>query len=251
MDYRERYPDPDAGWFAEVLGTRDHWTDTTDPATGQPILSGISPREADAIVRESALIQRLRTDAPQALDGPVDLATQQWVHERRDKPPRRPEIPSAEHFIPVTAATVGKPRVKPWEAGFFTSTGCWHGHSMWRVYQDAFSFMYPLPLPTWQLHVDPDAAVYEVRCAADWVGFVERYPKVVDGRVYPDWPAVASDWDAVHFTAFAIAAAQGLVFPLGTDEIQPLMLDVEQIFWLSWRFTGATLLEPGRLDAGH
>lgn len=108
--------------------------------------------------------------------------------------------------------------------------------------------MYPLPLPTWQMHVDPDAAVYEIRSSVDWVRFVEGYPKIVDNRVYPDWPAAANDWDAVHFTAFALASAQGLVFLLGTDEIQPLMLDVEQTFWLSWRFTGATLLEPGVLD---
>jgi hypothetical protein len=240
--------DPDAVWFTEVLGTCNDWTATTEPGTNKPIPSGIDPREADAITEKCALIQRLRAQAPRVVDGPVDLTAQQWVHHRPDHLPRRPEFPTAEAFVPVTAATVTKAATKPWEVGFFTSTGAWHRHSMWRVYQHAFYFMYPAPLPAWRMHVEPGVAVYEIGCAVDWVRFVADYPKIVDDRAYPDWPAVAKDWDAVHFTAFAIAATQGLVFPLGKAAIQPLLLDTEQTFWLSWRFTEATPMRPGPLD---
>lgn len=98
--------DPDVSWLAEVLGSHDRWTDTTDPVTGRPIPSGIEPHEADAIVGECALIQRLRKQAPQVMDGPVDLTAQQWVRNQPDQLPDGTEIPSAEHFVPVTAATV-------------------------------------------------------------------------------------------------------------------------------------------------
>jgi hypothetical protein len=184
------------------------------------------------------------------VNGPLDPTAQHWTYFRPEHLPKRSGVPSAEHFVPVTRETVRDPKVKPWEVGLFTSTGAWGGHSMWRVYQAVCSSMYPARLPTWRLEVDPDAAVSEIRCAEDWVRFVERYPAVAGHRVYPNWPAVAKDWDGIHFTAFAIAATQGLVFPMGKLQIQPLMLDVEQTFWLSWRFGGAVALEglPARIE---
>lgn len=237
---------PNVTWFTDVLAQRTDLSQTVDER-GLPVRSGIEPEEADAIVAECALLGRLRECARRAVDGPVDLAAQEWVHHRAAHLPPRPGMPMSEHFVPVEAATVPVARAKPWNVGFFTSTSAWDGWGMWRVYQDVHSSMYEGPLPRWHLDVEPGAAVYEIRSAADWVRFVRRYPVVVDGRAYPDWPSVAKEWDGVHFTAFAIAATQGLVFGLDEADIQPLALDVEQTFWLSWRFTGATEKEASAL----
>lgn len=245
----DEYRDPDAVWFARVLGRRTDMSGTVDE-NGRPAWSQIEPDEADAIVAGCGLIERMRAAVPHVVDGPVDLTAQLWVHDQSAHGPAGSEVPSEEFFVPVDAGTIRDAATKPWDVGFFTSTAAWAGWSMWRVYQETRSSEYPGPLSCWGMRVEPGTAVNDIRSAADWVWFVARYPLVVADRVYPDWPAVAREWHAVRFTGSAIAAGQGLVFPLGDAWIQPFGLDVEQTFWLSWRFTGALWQDSTTSPAG-
>jgi hypothetical protein len=79
--------------------------------------------------------------------------------------------------------------------------------------------------------------VREVRCAADWAALVAEHPRPGDGGVHLDWSAAAAEVDAVHVTAGAVAAAQGLRLRTPAGPTAPAFWDVESTRWLRWCFT--------------
>lgn len=73
--------------------------------------------------------------------------------------------------------------------------------------------------------------------AAQHCGLCTTYPAAgEDGRLVPDWAAVARDWDAVHLTlGGALTAEQVRVEgPKGWTELSGW--DAELTAWLRWRF---------------
>jgi hypothetical protein len=115
----DEYRDPDAVWFARVLGRRTDMSGTVDE-NGRPAWSQIEPDEADAIVAGCGLIERMRAAVPHVVDGPVDLTAQLWVHDQSAHGPAGSEVPSEEFFVPVDTGTIRDAATKPWDVGFFT-----------------------------------------------------------------------------------------------------------------------------------
>ena len=72
---------------------------------------------------------------------------------------------------------------------------------------------------------------------------VTRHPRTTAVGMLPDWPAVADEYDAVHFTMTAAVALQGTSYrlPNGSETV-PIYVDVESTVWLRWAFTAAVNL---------
>ncbi len=121
---------------------------------------------------------------------------------------------------------------------------------MWWEYIKRFpgpSSLFPEPWGFWALEVDQNATVLEVASARDWLSVVDAHPVHHRGFVYPDWTAIAARWDAVHMTAAAILATQGVCLRLadGSPVAAPFW-DVESTFWLRWVFAGAERIAVAR-----
>ena len=71
----------------------------------------------------------------------------------------------------------------------------------------------------------------------------ESCPLTADGLIYPNWPAIAEDFDAVHLTAMAVAAIQGVRITTEMGLIAPSYWDVESTFWLRWSFDAVSEVE--------
>lgn len=69
--------------------------------------------------------------------------------------------------------------------------------------------------------------------------------------MYPDWTNIAREYDAVHITLPAIAAAQGFHLETPKGVIPPAFWDVETTFWLRWCFAGARLVESAGVKHGQ
>jgi hypothetical protein len=222
----------DAGHFIRVL---DEVTMAGDhAATGI-----VSSAEADAIVARSLLIGRLGSAEPALATGGIDGCPQFWVATGKPPwaPPGQPVL-SPEHFVAATQPGRAD-NVNPFGVGLYTSSGFQGTQGMWRLYLEIgdYSSNTPHPWHVWRAEVSAAARVRDVTTAAGWEELTLRYPAVHDdGLIYPDWPAVAGDWDAVHLTIRAIAAIQGLRIRTPRGFLAPSYWDVETTFWLRWAF---------------
>jgi len=187
------------------------------------------------------MLRRLGSIWPEVIGGPLQPDAQHWT----DIGGSRREGPSRSRFVEVNRTTHVEISTKPFGVGMFTSTGAIGGRSMWRVYLDLErgSTLFPLPWRTWLLAIQEGGTVCEIAGAVDWVRFVSSHPLVRGSFVYPDWNAAASTYDAVHMTARAVVATQGLSFPVARWLIAPTHWDVESTLWLRWRFEAATAIE--------
>jgi hypothetical protein len=205
----------------------------------------ISPAQADALVRGCRLLMRSAEVMPQITHGPLDPRYQYWV--ATGKPAFLPESIRTLDRSRFTAIsdTARSPRAKPSGAGLYTATGSARDHGMWRRYleMNRGSSLHPLPWHTWQVHPCDDISVYELDSAAAWVGLVENHPIAHKGLVYPDWAAIAHEYDAVHVTLRAIAATQGMAFITEHGLSAAAYWDVESTLWLRWSFQSAQLIE--------
>lgn len=203
--------------------------------------SAVSPDEADSIISRSSLMARLGRAEPALVTGSAAGSPQYWVST--SKPPWLPPgdpVPSAGRFVaPPEGVT------SPFGYGFYTSSGFGGTQGMWRLYLDLndYSNSFPLPWRVWRVTTDPGARVGEVASAADWADLVLRYPLTSEGVIYPDWRAMAAEWDAVHITARAVAAIHGLRLRVSDKLIAPSHWSVETTFWLRWKVTSAELRE--------
>lgn len=166
----------------------------------------------------------------------MSLPAQAWTGERRPSPERfedpLPRLPNGGWAKPV--------------GGFWTSTyddrrlsdWCqWCLSAEWNVSRDIPVF------PIWELEPEPEAKVLRIDSLADLATVVEQYPsKPLDPELgpelpdwqFPDWPAVAEDYDAVHLTADG---------QWETRLTQPYNLyswDCESTLWFRWAFTRVT-----------
>lgn len=129
------------------------------------------------------------------------------------------------------------------------------------------------PLACWRLEASPAARVFEVDGPQAWhelcvryptrtedglrkrllerVRLFHRYPAGEDGRLVPDWSAVAQDWDAVHLTLGGLLTAEQVRIESSAGWTQLDGWDCEQTVWLRWCFTSAVRLpdvEPSSLS---
>jgi hypothetical protein len=62
--------------------------------------------------------------------------------------------------------------------------------------------------PRWEIHFDVTRVrVARIDSARDWAALIDANPAVSDGRKYPDWPAIADSWDAVHLSPAGLLLA--------------------------------------------
>jgi hypothetical protein len=219
------------GVLDEVTSTGDH--------TGTPIVPAAS---ADAAVAACRLIRRLGSAVPELVSEGIADHMQYWISTGKPPwlPPRE-HVPSPEHFIP--AARAGQTHnANPFDAGLYTSTGFQGTQGMWRLYLDLghYSSNFPYPWHVWKVVSGTTVRVCDVTTAAQWEELVLRHPAVSDGLIYPDWQAIAQEWDAVHITIRAIAAIQGMRLQTSQGLLAPSYWDVETTFWLRWNFTSVT-----------
>jgi len=222
------------GVLEEVVSTGDH-----------NVTPVISSADADDIIAGCRLIQRLASAEVALVTQNIDGCPQYWIST--GKPPwvTAPisQLSSA-HFIAPRRDDWTR-NVKPFGVGLFTSTGFQKTQGMWRLYLDLgkYSSNFPKPWRIWKLDINATATVCNIATAAQWEGLVINNPMSRDGLVYPDWEAIAEEWDAVHITVSTIAAIQGMRLRTSIGLIAPSYWDVETTFWLRWSFTSATLVE--------
>ncbi|MEE6178207.1 hypothetical protein [Mycobacterium sp. 050134] len=62
--------------------------------------------------------------------------------------------------------------------------------------------------PRREVHFDTTRArVARIDSARDWIALITSHPITADGCQYPDWPAIAQSWDAVHLSAAGLLLA--------------------------------------------
>lgn len=236
-------PGLDVVRFVDML---QQCTSPGPPADDNGQVSTVDPVDADELIAASRLIQRLTATAPQTAIGPLQLPAQQWIATGRPAHLRaRVATPGRAHFVPALEAPALRLATKPFGMGLFTSTAAWGGVSMWRTYLEINrgSTLHPLPWRIWHLEPVEGVRVREITGAADWAEFVNAYPRHVGDVLYPDWAAAAREWDAVHMTLRAVAAAQGVWIRVGRGCVAPPFWDVESTLWLHWRFSRARHVE--------
>jgi hypothetical protein len=191
---------------------------------------------ADTVVGTSGLITELASAAPALVRGPLDQQAQIWVGTAKHagRPPNSDDLRGKYRSVPSA---------KPWYGTLYTSSASALGPSMWRSYLESYrgSDLHPLPWQVWSL---PAAGrVTEVAGARDWVGLIERYPLVLGDLVYPDWDAIAADFDAVHLCLAGVVALQGFSFSSAYGLTAPGYWDIETTHWLRWSFQQPRLIE--------
>lgn len=105
---------------------------------------------------------------------------------------------------------------------------------------------HPLPRYTWELTVEKEARVAEIRTATAWVDFVCAHARIRDDLILPDWVQIAQSIDAIHLTRPVIAAVQEFAFRTRRGVIPAAFWDVDTTFWLRWCFSDARLVETAR-----
>src|SRR5205085_6511005 len=120
------------------------------------------------------------------------------------------------------------------------------GRSMWHVFLDTGreDGLHDRLWAVWDLGLDSGRVdVYEISSAASWCQLVLACPTRAGGRLYPDWRAIAADFDGIHMTLAAIVATQGFTLRTPEGPIAPTYWDLETTLWLRWRFDSAALRE--------
>jgi hypothetical protein len=63
-------------------------------------------------------------------------------------------------------------------------------------------------MPRWEVHFDvARVRVARIDSASDWADLIDANSVTAGGRKYPDWPAIAERWDAVHLSAAGLLLA--------------------------------------------
>jgi hypothetical protein len=95
-----------------------------------------------------------------------------------------------------------------------------------------------LPLACWRLEAPPDVRIVEVDGPQAWHDLCVKYPAIgEDGRLVPDWSAIAKDWDAVHLTLGGLLTAEQVRVESEAGWTALWGWDCERTVWLHWRFT--------------
>jgi hypothetical protein len=210
---------------------------------GPPGWATIEAGIADELVQSSRLLSQIADDEPSIAVGPISPA-QHWIPTNRGaEATTAANAPAITRFI--DPAIRPDPRASAHHlrgGGLYTSSVSRTGKGMWELFLEIYpSALTPKPWIVWELLARPRAIV-EISSASDWRAFVEAYPRKQKKLLYPDWSSVSVDFEGVHVTARAIAAAQGFSFITSRGLTAPGFWDVEQTIWLKWAFESSRLL---------
>jgi hypothetical protein len=236
--------------FVEVMASITHTQLTASPYLSPSQV--VDPKEADDLVASCRLVDAIAELDRTLVNGPLAADRQEWTagtsQSTKDTAERR--APSRTAFVAPDPQLEIPVSTKPFSLGLYTSTALPQAPSMWRAYLDEYgggSRLFPRPWYSWRLRpYDAPARVCEITSASEWAGFINSYPVLGGGKVYPDWRAAAQEFDAVHVTARAVVAIQGFQFPSAIGLTAPAYWDIESTFWLKWSFADATLVDTVR-----
>jgi hypothetical protein len=164
--------------------------------------------------------------------GPLERQQQEWIS-------RSGEAPQPDHFL----STVGPPDTfaryaeKPGN-GFFTSTGIDGTSGAIALLADGYGdYEVELPLVRYRIGIRPSARVFEVNGPGAWFQLCANYPDIgLDGRLVPNWAAVAREWDGVHLTLGGLLTAEQVRVNGPEGWAEHSRWDTEQTVWLRWVF---------------
>ena len=122
--------------------------------------------------------------------------------------------------------------------GLFTSTGAEATSSALALLTDGYGdYQLEPPLIRYCLRASSAARVFEVDGPQVWHRLCAAYPAPgEDGRLVPDWAAVAREWDAVHLTLGGLLTAEQVRVDGPAGWVEHWGWDAEQTVWLRWRF---------------
>jgi hypothetical protein len=109
-----------------------------------------------------------------------------------------------------------------------------------------------LPFAGFRLAIAHSALVFEIAGPREWHHLCTRYPATdKDGRLVPEWSAVADDWDAVHLTLGGLLTSEQARVESAAGWTEHAGWDAEQTVWLRGAFSDvvrlpniAELVEP-------
>jgi hypothetical protein len=155
---------------------------------------------------------------------------QVWI-----SPANSTEVPDRSRFganLSPFGGGIPKPRAALWTA---TTVGSMPGG--WSLYLRIGEDQRPPPYRLWRLEALPSARVYEVHGPDDWRALCGQYPgDIFEGRLLPDWQAVARDWDGVHLSIGGLLTTQRVAVDTGGRRAQLDSWDSESTVWLRWSF---------------
>ena len=62
--------------------------------------------------------------------------------------------------------------------------------------------------PRWEIHFDDEqVCVAQISSATEWQQLIDSHPLEFEGTKYPDWAAIAQDYDAIHLTPLGLLLA--------------------------------------------
>jgi hypothetical protein len=151
----------------------DRWLDVARFDVNDPEL-----RECDA--GGFAALTRLSTfESPQIHQGPIDAL-------------RAPSIDNRELLGALPAGA------------FWTSTPITDGEDSWTLCGENVR----REKPRWEVHFDVTRVrIARIDSARDWADLIDSHTATRIGCKYPDWPAIAESWDAVHLSPAGLLLA--------------------------------------------
>jgi hypothetical protein len=204
---------------------------------------------ADEITAECRLLNEIARTDRDLVRGPLDQRRQQWIGTAKRSASALPPELTRQSFASADAPTSARPSTKPAGLGFYSSTTTNDGRSMWRVFLETGreASLHPRPWVVWDVRPYGDRArVCEIDSAETWCELVHAYATRADDLLYPDWRAIATDFDGVHMTLAAIVATQGFTFVTSAGPIAAAYWDLETTLWLRWCFDSVSLREVVR-----
>lgn len=87
---------------------------------------------------------------------------------------------------------------------FWTSSPITEDEDMWSVSGEHLH----RENPRWEVHFDVTRVrLARIDSARDWVNLIDSHPLTARGCKYPDWPAIAESWGAVHLSPTGLLLA--------------------------------------------
>jgi hypothetical protein len=250
MDAPEMASSPVGSWAIQFLG-----------AEGRPVADMGEADLYEAVADSAINVTSLGIPAAMAWRRPSDAgaaeaaveilrcdAARWWHADWRERPQiwlgegARPPEPQDQR-----APASGKPRAAIW-----TSSAVAGLPSGWWPY---FVGRAPVELTAWQLSLQPEVRVFEIRSPQDFWSLCQRFGMRKDkrGLLHPDWDAVGVAYDGVHLTVAGLISTQGVLIQRDPDPVMLWGWDVECTAWLRWPVVAATR-SPVRselADRGH
>ena len=144
---------------------------------------------------------------------PIDASAQVWLPHRR--PYENALLPNQlDSFEPGSWRPPHSPRLVP--NTILQTTSTLKGTTTSDVTAYALysaDHIAEFPLAAWRITFRQEVKVWEINHPSDWHRLCTIYPAhCEDGRLIPDWPSIAADWDGVHISVGGVLSCDQVRF---------------------------------------